>query len=549
MAQDTLVDKSPELADADGGKPLPVCLTRDNLTSPYVPRTSYSLLAAVVALSLVFVLISIHRLNHTDLWGHLNFGRWIVTHGGLPDQDPFAAEPLPGPATNVPWLSQVAGYLVYQRLGAEGLVLVHAMLATLSTGLLMWAIQRRGLPLLCGVAGGVAAILLAAPVVGTIRPQLCGMVGVPLVLVALGSADRNRWWPWLLAAVFAVWANLHGSFAVGLLLLGLEAAGRTVTAWFVRRKPAGAGAAPLPALREVLPSVLRDASVQSAWLALLLAVAASCLNPLGPWLLLEVASFGRHAPLSAISEWRELTLWSMSGGLFFGSLAVTALVCWASPRRPRLTDVLVLVVFGLLTLSAMRMLTWWALVWPWAMAPCAYAAWQRWVGSPAAGRASSPREASMRTLLALAIVFAALLAAPPSRALLFNAPRGEARVTGQGTPWYVADELVRRQAEGRLVAPMDWADYLIWKTEGRIQPLVYSHVHLLGDDTWNDYQRLAAGDPQWLDLVQQHRLKFVVVDRQRHRQLARVVQLAERSDSPPVRIIYRDQRCFVAEVL
>ena len=39
---------------------------------------------------------------------------------------------------------------------------------------------------------------------------------------------------------------------------------------------------------------------------------------------------------------------------------------------------------------------------------------------------------------------------------------------------------MNRGMAGRIVAPMDWADYLIWRTGGAVEPMVYSHVHLSG---------------------------------------------------------------------
>ncbi len=461
-------------------------------------------------------------------------GRWIVEHGSLPASEPFAIESADGGLVNVPWLAQLAGYLTFRTLGSEGLVLAHALLGTASCGILMLAIRRRQIPLACCVALGAIAMLLSLPVLGTIRPQLLGMLGVPLVLAYLARPPRGWLACWILALLFAVWANTHGSFAVGLLLLGL---GLVTTSCEVGWE------------RKSFADVWRRA--EPRWLAagLLFAVIGSCLNPLGPRLLLEVASFGQHAPLAAISEWRSLSPWSLSGVLFYGSLLATAIILRVAGRRMQLLEMVLLVVFGLLTMTAMRMLVWWALIWPWVVAPHAWAAWQRVFAAAPAPDDSTPRAASMRTLIGVSFVFMTLLLAPPSQALLRGQPRGEARVTGQGTPWYVADELVRRQAEGNLLAPMDWADYLVWKTEGRVRPLVYSHVHLLPESVWTDYQRIEAGAPDWPRLARAHQLKFLVVDRKRNTELLRQVMLASRHENPPVRVIYRDKRCILAEVL
>ena len=64
------------------------------------PGISGGTMAAVLVLCAVFLATSVYRLNHTDLWGHLNFGRWIVQHDRLPEADPFRSEK--GDKSNLP---------------------------------------------------------------------------------------------------------------------------------------------------------------------------------------------------------------------------------------------------------------------------------------------------------------------------------------------------------------------------------------------------------------------------------------------------------------
>ena len=110
---------------------------------------------------------------------------------------------------------------------------------------------------------------------------------------------------------------------------------------------------------------------------MLLATAASCANPLGPKLLVAVAGFGQNAGLAGITEWQPMVLGTaLSGALFFGSLLVTAVLLRRSPRRISVMEILLILVFGLASLWAIRMLVWWALAWPWVVAPHAAATWR-----------------------------------------------------------------------------------------------------------------------------------------------------------------------------
>jgi hypothetical protein len=520
-------------AITDTPSSLPACLTRDNLTSPYFPTLSAAGLHAIIALCAIFALTSFNRLNHTDLWGHLNFGRWIVEHRALPAADPFAAQAGQQPMLHAAWLSQVAGYGVQRVFGNEGLVFGHALLVTLAAGVLMLAVVRRGAPLSWAWVAGAAMFLLDLPIVGTVRPQLFGQLGAALALLAAAELPTKRHPLIWLPIVTALWANLHGSVLMGLVILGICAIGMAWTGF-----------------RESGNNVAKAASdprVLRMWLAVLLATAGACLNPHGPLLLVRTIFFGEHAALSSITEWRAMSFSSLTGMLTIGSLAATVALVKLSPRKWELHELLLLTLFALATFSAIRMLAWWALVWTWVAVPHAAAAWQAY-----RERAGQPQPAdeptAMRTVLAMGVVFMTALVAPPSFALVTGQSRGEGPIMGSETPIYLADEVARRGLSGNIAAPMDWADFLIWKTDGRLAPLVYSHVHLTQADTWRDYESIVRGEETWLDLLRSHRMNYLVVSRSRYPDLAKRVALASRSENPPLRIIYQDQRCILAEL-
>ncbi len=493
-----------------------------------LPGLSRDGLAAVLVLCAVFLATSVYRLNHTDLWGHLNFGRWMVEHRALPQADPFRPPDAGVTFLNVPWLGQVLGYLCHERLGLEGLVLAHVALVTLTAALLALAVRARGASLGWGAAAAAAGYLLALPVLGTIRPQLFGMVAFAATLWAVARLAAHRSDPlWWLAPLFALWANLHGSFLMGLAVLACHAAGLTWEALRRGKDEKEPGFAP----------------ARRAWLALTVAIAACCLNPLGPKLLWAVAGFAGEGNLEGISEWRAMTIDSLSGVLFLASALVTAVLLRWSPRRVWPEEVLLLAVFGLASLGAIRMLAWWALAWPWVMAPHAAASWilYRRIGPPEADRPGTP--AAWRTLMACAAVLITLWWAPPTNAILSGQTRSNSAVLSRDTPEGLADELAARGIRGRIYAPMDWADYLIWRSGGDVQPLVYSHVHLIGADVWRDFLALDAGADDWLAIADRHGLEHLVVATARSPRLAAAV-----ASNPRCRVLYRDRQGMVVEI-
>jgi hypothetical protein len=505
---------------------LPACVTRDHLTSRYFPNTSRGMLAIIAVLCGVFLLTSFNRLHHTDLWGHLAYGRWIAEHGTLPTSDPLGAHPNSQGFTNTAWLAQWLGYETHRVAGEEGLVLGHALLATMACGVLMAAVRARGVSLFAAAWAGAAVYLLALPITGTIRPQLFGMVGFSCVLLACSQLPTKRHPLYWLPLVMLIWANLHGSFLMGLVVLGLFA---------------------VSTLFSAETSTLRARS----WLLLGCCLAAICVNPLGPTLLAIVAGFGRNEVLASISEWAALsTEKKLTLTLFTSSALLGCYTLWASPRQKTWFELALVLLFGIATVFAIRMLVWWAFVWPWVMLPHLAAIFTQW-RSKRAMPVPADEPTAMQTLMGVACVFTSLLVAPCSHAMVSGHARGLTQVCGQSTPLYVGEEIARRQLTGKMFAPMDWADYLIWTSQTRLQPLVYTHVHLVSPTLWNDYMRIAAGDGAWETLARQHELRYVLADRdpKRKSELHRLVWQATRGEKATARIVYQDQKCVLVELL
>ncbi len=496
-----------------------------------IPGISRAGLAAVIVVSGIWLVTSFNRINHTDLWGHLSFGRWIAQHQELPAVDPFRPHVASEPVLNVYWLGQVLGYYCHEALGLEGLVLAHAALVTLAMIILMLSVLGRGVSLSWAVAAAVAAYLLALPITGTIRPQLFGMVGFAATLWAISRLPVRRHPLVWLPVVFAIWANMHGSFAMGLVVLGCFALG---TSWETRR---AAGS---------FKAILLDTPTRRAWIALTLALAACLLNPEGVELLAAVAGFSGNANLEGISEWRPMTLGSLSGALFFTSLFVTGILLRWSPRRIWAHEVLLMLVFGLAGLMAIRMLVWWALAWPWVVAPHAAACWvlyRRSEPSEATDEERRPAATPQRTLLAAAVIFATFWWSPPAFGLISGRARPAERVLSADTPQAVSDEFTRRQLTGRFFSPIDWADYLIWRNPDGLEPLVYSHVHLTSSELWHDFLGISRGSRQWLEVADHYRLDYLVLSRQRNR---RLVELA--LQEPRCRVLYEDRQALLIEI-
>ncbi|WP_143085964.1 hypothetical protein [Formivibrio citricus] len=152
-----------------------------------------------------------------DTYWHLAVGRWMIEHQTVPQSDPFSHS-MPGVAwTAHEWLSELVLTGVHQAAGWAGLVVLVALvfagtLAYVTRFLLARMEPVHALLFTAFAAGMMMSHLLARPHV-LVWPVLAVWVGA---LVNAGEHGRNP--PWWLLLLMPLWANLHGSFTLGITL-------------------------------------------------------------------------------------------------------------------------------------------------------------------------------------------------------------------------------------------------------------------------------------------------------------------------------------------
>ena len=162
----------------------------------------------------------------TDTWWHLRTGQWIVAHGAVPAVDPFS-HTRAGAAWLIPgWLVQVPMYLLFAQLGYAGLNLFTAFFVLLAFVFIYLACEGHAL----GRAFTLVLAAAASAIYWSARPQI---VSFALAAVFAYLLWLYRWRGvnrlWVLPLLMVVWANAHGGFAIGFILIGLTLAGQALS--------------------------------------------------------------------------------------------------------------------------------------------------------------------------------------------------------------------------------------------------------------------------------------------------------------------------------
>jgi hypothetical protein len=151
-----------------------------------------------------------------DLWMHILTGRAILRTGHIPRFDTYSYSAAGMPWHNHEWLAQVALAASYAHLGVFGLKLLKLLCASVTILALAIGISAtRASSRIQRLTLIFTAVALATQM--QFRPQLFTfmMLSIVMTLVAI-EVYRGGAILWPLIPMFALWANLHGGYTIGL---------------------------------------------------------------------------------------------------------------------------------------------------------------------------------------------------------------------------------------------------------------------------------------------------------------------------------------------
>jgi hypothetical protein len=345
-----------------------------------------------------------------------------------------------------------------------------------------------------------------------VRPQLAGLVCFTLVFMMTTAPVWRRWYVWAIPVIFACWSNLHGSFIMGLGLLGAMTAGRAVDVWLRTKK---------------LKYVFAEQTVRSLFFALELSATAVLLNPYGIAAYPEVFSVSGSPNMESLLEWAPLTL-RMKQGRAAACIALALVACYRlSPRRVTVREVLLLTGLGAAMMWHCRMIVWWAPVAAYYLGLHAAAAWKKYRHAPA----PSPARGGLWSVIVVGIAWICF-AFTPFGFVVMHGPQKDARAAetqkrnslSRQTPVEIADYLRRHPPQGQVFNTYEWGDYLLWAGPENLQVFVNSHAHLIPEEVWADYLTIVRGGTGWEEKLDRYGVNMVIVDQFEHGDMIKAIE-------------------------
>jgi hypothetical protein len=447
---------------------------------------SLAMLWVFLAIALPTLAALLAPLPAVDLAYQLRAGGEILDARAIPTIDTWTLAAAGRPWTDQQWGAQVVLAVVYRLAGWTGLAVLRAALVAVTCGLLLALVRRRA-PRLGSI--GATLLVLAAFVVMAIalalRPQLFAIPLFVLTLLLLADRDahpRRLWW---LPVIAALWANLHGSFPLVLVLVTISLVAEVLD----RRS-------------------IRAPSTRLLGAVTLASLAATLVNPFGVGVWTYLVSLATNSTISSrVSEWRPPTPLDPTGALFYFSvLAVVALLAVRRRRGrsvPGPAGLLTLAAFGLLAASTGRGLAWWPPAALFVVAPLV-------ADELAIARVpSSSRPSRLGGAVVIAMVVAGVALLPLWRPLgPAGVPLGTLTYAPQGIaanlPWFgQADQTVSPLHHGprppHVWVPQVWASWFELMAPNTIYE-ADSRIEIYPPETWATYDAVEGGteDPSQL---------------------------------------------------
>jgi hypothetical protein len=448
-------------------------------------------------------------LDDPGLGWHLRNIDAMIGQGGWLHADPFT-EPGDGPArpwrTNQ-WLGEVPLWLGERWAGREGIAVVTALVVALMARCLYRMLLRDGLP------WPLAVLWTALAALGTscswsARPNVFSILFMLLTARACEQfhqgnlARRATLWLWPL---FAVWANVHGGFVAGLIVLAatlaLEAA---------------------QAALALEPQTRQAARGRAAHLALLSggAIVATFVNPYGPSLYGWVFQLlGEPYFMELHQEWRSPDFHGRGALRFELLMLLLPLLLGVSRRRPNLVELGLAVLWLHFALGGFRYVALWVVV-----------------AAPLLARSSAaiPWCLELAGRLKLSAAGASPFAARPgpapwawsvlfALALLGGARAAEGRLACHKPEIIASAALDRfleihaewRQAHGRrpvIFHSYDWGGYLTWHGWPEVKNWIDDRNEVQGKERIEDYFAILRTEPGWEGKLDRAGVELICVE-------------------------------------
>jgi hypothetical protein len=413
------------------------------------------------------------RMMAIDLAYQIRAGAVMLQTHRVLDVDMFTFTVRGQPWVNQQWGAEVLLAAIYHVGGWAGVAVMRGVLLGLVQVTLYRTCRAAGAAARTAALLTIAGWLVGIEILPAMRPQLfaCLIFAVVLWIVTTRHESPTRifWVPLLVV----LWANLHGSFPLVLVLLGI--------AWLEDHRED-----PVFARRLLLVGGT--------------SVLASLANPFGMQIWAYALNLSSDpVVVRQIAEWGPPSVQTLTGFIFFASVFSVATLLARRSGDISWVSLLTLGLFAGVGLIAIRGVVWWAIVAPVVVANLV---------SDAERRRDATRP-KLHLLLAAAIVIVVLVTLPIARDR-DAATGGPAVLTYAPEALVSAAQGVSQPGAHAFVSQLyaSWSEFSAPSLPVAVDP----RIEIFPVSVWDDYFIVSSGRDGWDDVLDRWRVRVLILE-------------------------------------
>ena len=443
------------------------------------------------AVLLAVIVPAFQPLADPDFFWHVKVGEWIIGHRGIPLHDLFTDTVASHPFVAHEWGSEVIMSLLSGTFGFAGVSLYFGAVTWAAFVGLLASMRRvtypvAGLTLVLGVVAG-------NPIWGP-RTQMITFALVVLLLLLLRryrfTSDRR--WLYPIPPLFVLWVNLHAGFTIGLVFLAITVAGEALYRLFRKHGDDGRPNSPIRPLLTVGVLAALVVMINPNTFQIYLYAAQTQFSPAQQKLIVEWFSPNFH-----MIEVRPFEL----------MLILLPVLLATSLRKPRVTDMLLLLATLVMALQSVRHVALFVAVSVPILAELAQGTWdastrgRRVLRDPTPG----PRLGGMNAVVLLVVAVSVFVVALPH---VRSGPAAPA--VRKDYPVAAVDSFKGDVPPGQMFNQYGWGGYLTYRLWPGRKVFIYGDAAVMGDAFLDEYESVEVIRPAYRDVLDRRNVQWVI---------------------------------------
>ena len=427
-----------------------------------------------------------------DTGYHIRIGEFILNTFSIPRYDIFSFIDPPPRWIAFEWLSEVIMALVYKWGELTAVVIFFAFCISLTYYFLFKILQKDKFNIVI-VAFITLLVIAASSIHWLARPHILSMLMLLAwyhILDLYQYKDKN--YLYALPILMLLWANLHGAFMIGLVLLGIYIAGNVAKFFFS-------------------PSPERDvhkSKIKALLLTLILSLIFSLINPNGyhtillPYELLSSKFIINHIGEFQSPNFHELDLLPFEILVLF-----TILILSVSRKKLNAIEILLTLFFINIAFYSVRNIPLFAIV----MAPILAKQSQQLLNEHhnkftkfliIRDMNISGIDSSAKGCLWIILPVIAVWAF-----LLFGFI--EYHFDEKIKPVAAVEFLKKEQIQGHMYNEYEFGDYVIYSASPQYRVFIDGRADMYGIERLKEYYRINKLNPDWEELLNKYQINFI----------------------------------------